>query len=121
MAKRTAIIDIGSNSARMVVYEKSSSFAFHLLKEIKSRIRLGEGAYELGGELQSEPMQRAYDALSEFVSIIKNLKCTKTFCVATSALRDAPNAKEFTKKIKKELNLNIKIEIRPKILKIVWI
>jgi exopolyphosphatase/guanosine-5'-triphosphate,3'-diphosphate pyrophosphatase len=109
MAKRTAIIDIGSNSARMVVYEKSSSFAFHLLKEIKSRIRLGEGAYELGGELQSEPMQRAYDALSEFVSIIKNLKCTKTFCVATSALRDAPNAKEFTKKIKKELNLNIKI------------
>ncbi len=109
MAKRTAVIDIGSNSARMVVFEKSSSYAFHLIKEVKSRIRIGEGAYENGGILQEYPMQRAYDALEDFCHIIKNLKCKKTFCVATSALRDAPNAKEFIKKIKKNLNLNIKI------------
>ncbi len=109
MAKRTAVIDIGSNSARMVVFEKSSSYAFHLIKEVKSRIRIGEGAYENGGILQEYPMQRAYDALEDFCYIIKNLKCRKTFCVATSALRDAPNAKQFIKKIKKNLNLNIKI------------
>ena len=109
MAKRTAVIDIGSNSARMVVFEKSSSYAFHLVKEIKSRIRIGEGAYENEGTLQNIPMQRAYNALEDFCHIIKNLKCNKTFCVATSALRDAPNAKIFIKKIKKELNLNIKI------------
>lgn len=109
MAKRTAIIDIGSNSARMVVFEKSSSYAFHLIKEIKSRIRIGEGAYENNGVLQANPMQRAFNALEDFSKIIKNLKCQKTFCVATSALRDAPNAKEFIKKIKKELGLTIKI------------
>ena len=109
MAKRTAIIDIGSNSARMVVFEKSSAYAFHLLKEIKSRVRIGEGAYENKGTLQDIPMQRAYDALEDFCHIIRNLKCNKTFCVATSALRDAPNAKKFIKRIKKELNLNIKI------------
>ncbi len=109
MAKRTAVIDIGSNSARMVVFEKSSTYAFHLVKEIKSRIRIGEGAYENGGILQEVPMQRAYDALEDFCEIIKNLKCRKTFCVATSALRDAPNAKDFIKKIRRNLNLNIKI------------
>ncbi len=109
MAKRTAVIDIGSNSARMVVFEKSSAYAFHLVKEIKSRIRIGEGAYENGGTLQNIPMQRAYDALEDFCHIIKNLKCNKTFCVATSALRDAPNANEFIKRIKKDLKLNIKI------------
>ena len=109
MAKRTAIIDIGSNSARMVVFEKSSSYAFHLVKEIKSRIRIGEGAYENDGILQDKAMQRAYDALEDFCIIIKNLKCRKTFCVATSALRDAPNAKSFIQRVKKELNLNIKI------------
>ena len=109
MAKRTAIIDIGSNSARMVVFEKSSPYAFHLIKEIKSRIRIGEGAYENDGVLQDKPMQRAFDALEDFSKIIKNLKCQKTFCVATSALRDAPNAKIFIKNIKKKLNLNIKI------------
>jgi len=109
MAKRTAIIDIGSNSARMVVFEKSSPYAFHLIKEIKSRIRIGEGAYEHNGLLQNHAMQRGFDALEDFTRIIKNLKCNKTFCVATSALRDAPNAKDFVKKVKKELNLNIKI------------
>ena len=109
MAKRTAVIDIGSNSARMVVFEKSSAYAFHLVKEIKSRIRIGEGAYENGGTLQNVPMQRAYDALEDFCHIIKNLKCNKTFCVATSALRDAPNASEFINRIKKDLKLNIKI------------
>ena len=109
MAKRTAIIDIGSNSARMVVFEKSSHYAFHLIKEIKSRVRISEGVYENGGVLQSEPMQRAYDALQDFAQIIKNLQCKKTFCVATSALRDAPNAHAFIHKIKKELGLNIKI------------
>lgn len=109
MAKKTAIIDIGSSSARMVVFEKSSPFAFHLVKEIKSRIRIGEGAYQNGGLLQDIPMQRAYDALADFAKIIKNLKCQKTFCVATSALRDAPNSNEFIKRIKKKLNLSIKI------------
>lgn len=109
MAKRTAIIDIGSNSARMVVFEKSSRFAFHLIKEIKSRIRIGEGAYEKEGYLQEKPIQRAYDALEDFTKIIKALKCAKTLCVATSALRDAPNSAEFIKNIRDNLGLNIKI------------
>ena len=109
MSKRTAIIDIGSNSARMVIFEKSSSYAFHLVKEIKSRVRIAEGAYENGGALQEIPMQRVYDALEDFCRIIKSLKCRKTFCVATSAMRDAPNASLFTTKVKKELNLDIKI------------
>jgi len=106
MSKRTAIIDIGSNSIRMAVFEKSSHFAYHLIKEIKSRVRIGEGAYENGGILQDIPLQRAYDALEGFKNIIKTLKCQKVLCVATSALRDAPNSSLFIKNI-----LDIKIKI----------
>ncbi|MDN5377619.1 MAG: exopolyphosphatase / guanosine-5-triphosphate,3-diphosphate pyrophosphatase [Sulfurospirillum sp.] len=109
MAKRTAIIDIGSNSARMVVFEKSSRYAFHLIKEVKSRIRIGEGAYDKEGYLQLEPMQRGFNALENFVHIIKNLKCNKTLCVATSALRDAPNAHIFIQKIRQDLGLHVRI------------
>ncbi len=109
MAKRTAVIDIGSNSARMVVFEKTSRLAFHIIKEIKSRVRIGEGAYENGGNLQEIPLQRTYDALEGYNNIIKTLKCSKVFCVATSALRDANNAKSFIKKIKQNLGINIKI------------
>jgi len=109
MAKVTTIIDIGSNSMRMVVLKKSSRFAFNLINETKSRVKISEGSYENDGYLQEIPMQRAYDSLKSFLSISNSLKSRKIICVATSALRDAPNSKEFLKKISTNLKLNIKI------------
>ncbi len=109
MAKRVAVIDIGSNSVRLVVYEKTSRFAFHLLNESKSRVRLSENAYQKGGNLQELAMQRTIDALRDFLSIVSSYKTRKTLCVATSALRDAPNKKEFLKRVRDELKLNIKV------------
>ncbi len=46
MSKITTIIDIGSNSMRMVVLQKSSRFAFSLINETKSRVKISEGCYE---------------------------------------------------------------------------
>ncbi len=109
MAKRTAIIDIGSNSLSLVVYEKSSRYAFHLIEKVRARVRIGEGAYERDGYLQDAAMDKAYGALKDFLSVAKNLKCRKILCVATSALRDAPNKKAFLKRVREELKLNIKI------------
>ena len=109
MAKRTAIIDIGSNSARMVVFERTSRFGFHLLNETRSRVRISEGAYEKNGELQPAAMERAHRALAEFLTIAKNYKARKILCVATSAVRDAPNKKTFLKRIENDLGLKIKV------------
>lgn len=109
MAKITTIIDIGSNSMRMVVFKKTSRFAFHLINESKSKVKISEGCYENSGNLQDIPMERAFNALKSFIQISKNLKSTKIICVATSALRDAPNKKVFISKVSKELKLNIKI------------
>lgn len=109
MPKRTAIIDIGSNSARLVIYEQSSRYGFRLICEQKSKVRIGEGAYNNGGLLQPIGINRAYNALDAFKQTIENYKAHKTLCVATSALRDAPNSKEFTQLIKKNLNLDIKV------------
>ena len=109
MAKRVAVIDIGSNSVRMVIYEKTSRFAFHLLYEEKSKVRISENAYANNGELQEVPMQRTFDALHDFLLITDSFKTTKTLCVATSALRDAPNKKLFINRVKNELKLNIKV------------
>lgn len=109
MAKTVAVIDIGSNSARMVVYEKTSRFAFHLLHEAKSKVRISQNAYQNGGNLQEVPMQRTFDALSDFSNIAHSYKARKILCIATSALRDAPNKKIFINRVKKELGLNIKV------------
>jgi len=108
MAKITAVIDIGSNSARMAVFKKTSHFGFVLLKEIKSRVRISEGAYENNGNLQDFAINRALNALEEFLLIAKNLKVRKILAVATSAVRDAPNKSIFLSKAKK-VGINIKV------------
>lgn len=109
MAKVTTVIDIGSNSMRMVVLKKSSRFAFNLINETKSRVKISEGSYENNGYLQPIPMQRAFDSLQSFLSIARSLNSRKIICVATSALRDAPNSKEFLQKVSSQLKLNIRI------------
>ena len=109
MSKVTTIIDIGSNSMRMVVLQKSSRFSFSLINETKSRVKISEGCYENNGNLQDIPMQRAYESLKSFLNISHALKSRKIICVATSALRDAPNSKVFISRVQKELGLNIKV------------
>lgn len=108
MAKRTAVVDLGSNSIRLVVFEKTSRYAFHVLNEYKRKVRLGENAYNNGKVLQPEAMQRAENTLAYFKEVATKLKCAKILIVGTSALRDAPNSKDFIKRIQKNLKLNIR-------------
>jgi exopolyphosphatase/guanosine-5'-triphosphate,3'-diphosphate pyrophosphatase len=109
MVKRTAIIDIGSNSARLVIFEKTSRYGFHLICEQKSKVRIGEGAYEKDGYLQPIGIKRAFLTLKSFIHTIDKYQSKTTLCVATSALRDAPNAKVFIDWVHKELGLRIKV------------
>jgi len=109
LSKATAVIDIGSNSARLVIYQESSQYGFHIICEKTSKVRIGEGAYAKEGYLQPIGIHRAYLALNEFIKTIKQYPVKQTLCVATSALRDAPNQKAFTSWIKQQLNLDIEI------------
>jgi exopolyphosphatase / guanosine-5'-triphosphate,3'-diphosphate pyrophosphatase len=93
----------------MVVLQKSSRFSFSLINETKSRVKISEGCYENNGNLQDIPMQRAYESLKSFLNISHALKSRKIICVATSALRDAPNSNVFISRVRKELGLNIKV------------
>ena len=108
MAKRTAIVDLGSNSVRLVIFEKTSRYAFHILCEHKRKVRIGENAYNNGKVLQEEAMQRAEATLAYFKEVANKQKCKKILIVGTSALRDAPNRGVFIKNIKNRLKLNIR-------------
>ncbi len=109
MAKRTTIIDIGSNSMTLVIYEKTSRFAFHLIEKVRSSVRIGENAYAHGGALTDEAMDRAFYTLEDFMRVSRSYKCRKVLCVATSALRDAPNRGDFLSRVRSELGLHIKV------------
>ncbi|ELF2320877.1 Ppx/GppA family phosphatase [Campylobacter lari] len=108
MAKKTAVIDLGSNSVRMVVFEKTSRYGFFICSEHKKKVRLGENAYNNNKILQEEAMLKAEKALTYFKEKALKEKCRKIIAVGTSALRDAPNAKDFIARIAKNVGLNIK-------------
>ena len=81
---------------RMVVLEKSSRFVFSLINETKSRVKkFLEGCYENGGTFKKFLWKKTYQSLKSFLNILKCFKNQEKFCVATSALRDAPNSKVF--------------------------
>ncbi len=109
MPKRTAVIDIGSNSMRLVIYQRTSRFGFHLICEKKAQSRISEGSFQNNGYLQEEAIERVVNALYAFREIIKDYKVKKTLIIATAAVRNAPNRSAFIQKVRKELGFNIKV------------
>ncbi|MBZ7976310.1 Ppx/GppA phosphatase family protein [Campylobacter sp. RM12637] len=108
MAKKTAIIDLGSNGIRMAIYEKTSRYGFYILNEQKVKFRLAQGAYEQDNVLVEKQIKKAYEIIKYFKTQALNFKCNKIFCIGTSALRDAKNKADLINLLKKDLKLNIK-------------
>jgi exopolyphosphatase/guanosine-5'-triphosphate,3'-diphosphate pyrophosphatase len=90
---RTAIIDIGSNSVRLVVYDGPRRIPFILFNE---KVMAGLGA-ALGrtGRIEPDAMDRSLSALARFRHLAAEMKVESLRCVATAAVRDASNGAEF--------------------------
>lgn len=89
-----AVIDIGSNSIRLVIYASGGRYPFPLFNE-RSNCRLGEGLGE-DDMLQPDRIQVALAALSRFARIMSAMGVTTIHAVATAAVRRARNGVEFT-------------------------
>ncbi len=103
---KIAIIDLGSNSARMTVWNCQGEKK-EVLSNKRIYVRLSEGLSE-NNLLQEEPMTRALSALSVFSEILEKEKCDRVISVSTEALRRAENSDVFLKRAKK-LGFDIKI------------
>jgi exopolyphosphatase/guanosine-5'-triphosphate,3'-diphosphate pyrophosphatase len=91
-----AIVDIGSNSVRLVVYESASRIAATFQNE-KSICAIGRNMVT-SGRLHSEGCALALEALARFRLIADGLKADAREAVATAAARDAVNGAEFIRK-----------------------
>lgn len=98
-AEPVAIIDIGSNSVRLVVYAGPPRIPTPIFNE-KMLAGLGSGL-ERSGRLPEEPRQRALAALSRFKLLIDHMKVKQTRVVATAAIRDAADGPEFVRELKR--------------------
>ena len=93
--ERLAVIDLGSNSFRLVVFQAGHG-CWRRTDEIYEPVRIGEGLMATG-RLGEEPIERALATLDVFAHFCRasGLGRESVDAVATSAIRDAENGEEF--------------------------
>lgn len=94
-----AIIDIGSNTVRMVIYGGSMRAPTVLLNE-KVSAKLGRDIAQKG-VLADEAIELAMRGLRRFSALLEDLKIDRVTTVATAAVREASNGGKFVAQIKK--------------------
>jgi len=108
MSQRIAIIDLGSNSARLIIVEIYENRAYNLIYHQKETIRLSQDA-DKNQQLQPEAMARAMILLQDFSHICKLQHADKVIAVGTAAIRNARNGTEFVAAVKEQTGIVIKI------------
>ena len=103
---RTAIIDIGSNSVRLVVYDGPRRIPFILFNE---KVMAGLGAsLARTGAIEPEAMERGLRAIGRFAHLCRSMKVAEIRCVATAAVRDATNGPDFIARAK-DMGLTVEL------------
>ncbi len=104
---KAAVIDLGSNSIRMGIFETQNSKLVQT-ERFREQVRISEGLIE-DNLLKDEPVKRTLEAVGRFKEIAdsKNIKNIKM--IATEALRRAKNSEIFTSKVKEYFGIDVEI------------
>ncbi len=103
---RVAVVDIGTNSTRLLVAQVDPSDGS--VRELVRRsvvTRLGEGV-DSGGRLSDQAIARVRVTLDEYSKTIAEYGCEANLAVLTSAVRDAANGADFTATVRERYHLD---------------
>jgi exopolyphosphatase/guanosine-5'-triphosphate,3'-diphosphate pyrophosphatase len=101
---RIAVVDIGSNSTRLLIADVAGGRVTAELERRSTVTRLGAGV-DAGGRLGDEAMERVYSTLEEYRSAIDRHAPDRALAVLTSAVRDAANGREFADRVEERYGL----------------
>jgi exopolyphosphatase/guanosine-5'-triphosphate,3'-diphosphate pyrophosphatase len=107
--RRFAVIDLGSNSFRMVVFEDSGG-EWERREDLSRAVRVGEGLARTG-RIARAATERALLALDEFAAVCDShaLDGSAIDAVATSAIRDASNGPELLRLVRERTGLEVRL------------
>ena len=106
--QRAAVIDMGSNSFRLVVFGYEPEDHWQHVDEIREAVRVGEGVGD-DRRLRPEPMERAVRMAKVFSSFCRASGIDDVTAVATSAIRDAANGQELLARIRDQAQLEARV------------
>jgi exopolyphosphatase/guanosine-5'-triphosphate,3'-diphosphate pyrophosphatase len=106
-----AAIDIGSNAVRLLISEvvkKDKELGFNKLCLLRIPVRLGFDVFEKG-LIGGQKKKMLINTIKAFNNLMKVYEVEHYMACATSAMRDAENAKEIIKEIKSETTIEIEV------------
>ena len=104
---RVAVIDVGTNSARLLVADVADGRVSPV--ERRSTVtRLGRGV-DLSGRLSAEAIEDACEAIGEYVGVYQELGAESVEAIATSAVRDAENGSAFVAELRERFALSARV------------
>ena len=104
---RVAVIDIGSNSTRLLIADVIGGRVTEV--ERQSRVtRLGRGV-DLSGQLSAEAIEAACAAIADYVAICREDGVENIDAIATSAVRDASNGSAFAAELRERFALSARV------------
>lgn len=106
--ERLAAIDVGSNSIRLLVAEYDAELGIKVVDEVKDQPRLASGLAE-SKRLDEFAMARALQALRRMREVADRRGVKRLAAVATSAVREALNGKEFVERVRRDIGIPLKI------------
>lgn len=108
MQERIGVIDLGSNTTRLIVIGYTPHHSFRLLDEVRESVRLAEGI-AADGRLRDAPMNRAVATMRLFHTLCRSADVKTIVPVATSATREASNQAQFVARISAEAGLAMRV------------
>ncbi len=106
---RTGVIDIGTNSTRLLIADVDPAAAGVVELHRESQVtRLGDGV-DSAGTLCPEAMERVFATLADYRAKLDERGVERNLAVLTSAVRDATNGGEFTEQVRKRFDLDAQV------------
>jgi exopolyphosphatase/guanosine-5'-triphosphate,3'-diphosphate pyrophosphatase len=106
--ERLAAVDVGSNSLRLLVAEYGPDSGLQVIDEVKEQPRLAAGVARTR-RLEPESMERALAGLKRMRDVCERRGVSRVAAVATAAVREAINGKEFVRRVKEEVGFDLRI------------
>ncbi|MCP5363732.1 MAG: Ppx/GppA family phosphatase [Hyphomicrobiales bacterium] len=104
---RIGIVDMGSNTLRLVVYDTPTRLPFPVFNE-KAQCRLAEGL-SATGRLSPRGTEEAIRALSRFAHLAEPMGVDHLELVATAAIRDAKDGHDFVERVERTCGLSVHV------------
>jgi exopolyphosphatase/guanosine-5'-triphosphate,3'-diphosphate pyrophosphatase len=105
---RLAAIDVGSNSVHMIIADVSREGHIEVIDRVKEMVRLGRRSFTTG-RLTPEAMDMTVRTLAYFRRLAHFKRVGRMRAVATSAVREAKNRREFIGRIRRETGLAVEV------------